>query len=85
MRAENRVFANANQFGLRVRDYVAIQAMTGLLAGGYPLDGVPARAYEIADAMIKESEVRDKACSPQMIAEASCDGDISKCKGACYK
>lgn len=29
--------------------------------------------------------LRNKKCSPQMIAEASCEGDIEECRGACYK
>jgi hypothetical protein len=57
--------------GLTARDYIAIQAMTGLLAGisaAYSLHGKPMPSYEsiaedsykMADAMIKRSEVKDE-------------------------
>ena len=55
--------------GLTVRDYIAIQAMIGLLAGiaaSYfssrpmpPYESIAKDCYEMADAMIKQSEVRD--------------------------
>ena len=75
--------------GLTARDYIAIQAMVGFSANTglntHSYEEIADMAYEQADAMIKRSEIHDKKCSPQMIAEASCDGDIEKCKGACYK
>lgn len=55
--------------GLNVRDYIAIQAMTGLLAGIAASHGpapMPSYAsiaidcYEMADAIIKRSEVKDE-------------------------
>lgn len=73
--------------GLQVRDYIAIQAMTGLLAGNWATSKeIAIIAYEMADAMIQQSEASsDKKCTPQMIAERDCEGDIMKCQGACYK
>ena len=32
-----------------------------------------------------ERHALEVRCSAQMVAEADCDGDIKKCKGACYK
>lgn len=59
--AENR--AGWLHFGLTARDYIAIQAMTGLLANtdivpSVPPKGIAEDCYKIADAMIKQSEVR---------------------------
>lgn len=64
-------FTTTVHTGLTVRDYTAIQAMTGLLAGisaSYSLRGQPMPSYEsiaedafaMADAMIKQSEVKDE-------------------------
>lgn len=55
--------------GLKARDYIAIQAMSGLLAGisashsSRPMPSYEAIAkdcYNMADAMIKQSEVKDE-------------------------
>lgn len=62
-------FVTTVHTGLEARDYIAIQAMTGLLAGisaAYSLQGkvmpsydaIAADAYAMADVMIKESEVK---------------------------
>lgn len=64
--AENR--AGYLHFGLEARDYIAIQAMTGLLAGISSERALPMPSYEsiakdcykMADAMIKQSEVHDE-------------------------
>jgi hypothetical protein len=62
--SENR--AGYLHFGLEARDYIAIQAMTGLLAGISASHGtVPMPSYEsiakdsykMADEMLKQSEV----------------------------
>lgn len=75
MKADKNVFpyrlSNCNGVGtvytgLKVRDYIAIQAMTGLLAGvvaTYGSKSMPSYeaiaedSYKMADAMIKQSEV----------------------------
>ena len=71
MKADKNVFpyklCNSNgdatiYTGLRVRDYIAIQAMAGLLANTRvvpmtPLADVAKDCYKIADAMLKQSEV----------------------------
>lgn len=53
--------------GLEARDYIAIQAMTGLLAGisashgSRPMpsyESIAKDCYNMADAMIKQSEVK---------------------------
>lgn len=78
------------------RDYIAVQAMTALLASAPATvpdrhrtpSKIAALAYSYADAMIQQSEMplsHDKKCTPQMIAECDCEGDIAKCQGACYK
>lgn len=55
--------------GLEARDYIAIQAMTGLLAGiaathsNRPMpsyESIAEDCYNMADAMIKQSEVKDE-------------------------
>lgn len=50
--------------GLTARDYIAIQAMTGLSANpelnDRGFDEIADMAYKQADAMIKQSEVRDE-------------------------
>lgn len=65
--AENR--AGYLHFGLEARDYIAIQAMTGLLSGIAsthdtrpmpPYASIAKDCYNMADAMIKQSEVRDE-------------------------
>ena len=60
--AENR--AGWLHFGLTTRDYIAIQAMTGLLANpNHALtseENIAKIAYKMADAMIKQSEVKDE-------------------------
>lgn len=62
--AENH--AGYLHFGITVRDYIAIQAMTGLLAGiavackDSPMphyESIAEDCYKMADAMIKQSEV----------------------------
>lgn len=58
--AENR--AGWLHLGITARDYIAIQAMQGLLANSYPscadmtVEQVAEMAYKTADAMIKQSE-----------------------------
>lgn len=60
--AENR--AGYLHFGLEVRDYIAIQAMTGLSANPgqneRSFEDIADMAYKQADAMIKRSEVKDE-------------------------
>ena len=60
--AENR--AGYLHFGLTVRDYTAIQAMTGLSANPgqneRSFEDIADMAYKQADAMIKRSEVKDE-------------------------
>lgn len=65
MKATHHVFPskiNSTVFqGLEVRDYIAIQAMVGILANSRILPGSSERevaemAYKQADAMIKRSE-----------------------------
>lgn len=50
--------------GLTARDYIAIQAMTGLCSNSrlymYGPEEIAGMAYRMADAMIKQSEVRDE-------------------------
>ena len=50
--------------GLNARDYIAIQAMTGLCSNSrlcmYGPEEIAGMAYRMADAMIKQSEVRDE-------------------------
>ena len=87
MKGQNFVFAAADaDTSITIRDYIAIQVVAGFAANpsmiDIPYEEMAEMAYKQADAMLKQSEVR---CSPQMIAEASCDGNIEKCKGACYK
>lgn len=62
----NAIEANES---MTIRDYIAIQAMSGLLAGisashgNRPMPSYEAIAkdcYKMADAMIKQSEVRDE-------------------------
>lgn len=72
MKATNSAFPTeltTTDDGVSVRDYIAIQAMTGLLAGisashsSRPMPSYEAIAedcYKMADAMIKQSEVRDE-------------------------
>ena len=47
---------------LKVRDYVAIQAMLGILANSScsecDVDEIARQSYQAADAMIKQSEVK---------------------------
>lgn len=54
----------STEFGLEVRDYIAIQAMTGLLANPECTSASEERivklSYRMADAMIKQSEVKDE-------------------------
>ena len=46
--------------GIPTRDYIAIQAMIGLLAGNWAArEDIADFAYKIADAMIKQSEVKE--------------------------
>ena len=60
--AENR--SGYLHFGLEVRDYIAIQAMTGLLAGISSFrdavmpsfESIAEDSYKMADAMLKQSE-----------------------------
>lgn len=71
MKGQNPVFKAANaDTSITIRDYIAIQAMTGLLAGisaAYssqgksmpPYELIAQDCYNMADAMIKQSEVRD--------------------------
>ena len=60
--AENH--AGYLQFGITARDYIAIQAMTGLLANpgmvDRSFDDAARVAYRMADAMIEQSEVKDE-------------------------
>jgi hypothetical protein len=73
MKADKNVFpyklTNSNGVGtiytgLTARDYIAIQAMTGLSANPEftqkRFDEIADMAYEQADAMIKRSEVKDE-------------------------
>lgn len=73
MKASNHVFPselnNVVFQGLEVRDYIAIQAMTGLLAGISashslapmpPHESIAKDCYKMADAMIKQSEVHNE-------------------------
>lgn len=57
--AENH--AGYLHFGLEARDYIAIQAMTGLLANpectSASNERVAELSYKIADVMLKQSEV----------------------------
>lgn len=47
-------------YGMSLRDYFAGQALTGLLAGDREsFSSLPARAYQIADAMLAE-RMREK-------------------------
>ena len=50
----------STEFGISVRDYIAIQAMTGLCANpdltDHSFDEIADFAYRQADAMIKRSE-----------------------------
>lgn len=50
--------------GLTARDYIATQAMTGLCSNSrlymYGPEEIAGMAYRMADAMIKQSEVRDE-------------------------
>ena len=52
--------------GLNARDYIAIQAMAGLLAGTAASRGpmsckkIAEDSYKMADAMIKQSEAKDE-------------------------
>lgn len=50
--------------GLEARDYIATQAMTGLCSNSrlymYGPEEIAGMAYRMADAMIKQSEVRDE-------------------------
>lgn len=64
--AENH--AGYLHFGLNARDYIAIQAMTGLLAGisashgSRPMpsyESIATDCYKMADAMIKRSETNE--------------------------
>ena len=58
--AENR--AGYLHFGITVRDYIAIQAMTGLSANPgqneRSFEDIANMAYRQADAMLKQSEVK---------------------------
>lgn len=62
--SENR--AGYLHFGLEARDYIAIQAMAGLLAGTAASRGpmsckkIAEDSYKMADAMIKQSEAKDE-------------------------
>lgn len=68
MKADKHVFpsrVNTTVFqGLTARDYIAIQAMTGLCSNSrlymYGPEEIAGMAYRMADAMIKQSEVRDE-------------------------
>ena len=50
--------------GIRTRDYIAIQAMTAIIASpnfhNHDTTAVAKDAYKVADAMIEQSEVRDE-------------------------
>lgn len=50
--------------GLIARDYIAIQAMVGLCSNSrlymYSPEEIAGMAYKMADAMLKQSEVRDE-------------------------
>ena len=50
--------------GLKVRDYIAIQAMIGFSANSsydnHTVDKIAEMAYAQADAMIKQSEAKDE-------------------------
>lgn len=52
--------ATVNAPGMSLRDYFAAVALTGLLAhaSGEDPDVAPARAYKLADAMLKAREVQ---------------------------
>lgn len=60
--AENR--SGYLHFGLEARDYIAIQAMTGLMANpgmvDRTFDDAARVAYRVADAMIKQSGVKNE-------------------------
>jgi len=68
MKATNHVFPSTVNDrvvqGLEARDYIAIQAMVGLSANSrlveMPYEDIADMAYEQADAMIKQSEVRNE-------------------------
>ena len=73
MKATNYAFPlksnNVVYQGLGARDYIAIQAMTGLLAGisashgPMPMpsyESIAKDCYQMADAMIKQSEVHNE-------------------------
>lgn len=60
----NDCFGNGTVYvGLRVRDYIAIQAMQGILANSAcnecDVDEIARQSYQAADAMIKQSEVKE--------------------------
>ena len=66
MKETDNVFSYANErgshHGLTARDYIAIQAMVGILANSHVLPGssekeVAEMAYKQADAMIERSEI----------------------------
>lgn len=71
MKATDSIFPieSTTTSGITARDYIAIQAMTGLLAGisashsFAPMpsyESIAKDCYNMADAMIKQSEVKDE-------------------------
>lgn len=63
MEAEDYYFANEYCQGISVRDKLSESAMTGLLTNvgtkeGYIADIIAKNAYEIADSMIKQSQIK---------------------------
>ena len=73
MKATDKVFPligeDIHEFGLDARDYIAVQAMTGMLANRKLTDCSFSKmaefAYRQADAMLKESEKCTKVCNTQ--------------------
>ena len=66
MKATDSIFPieSTTTSGITARDYIAIQAMAAIVASpnfhNYDTAAVARDAYNIADAMIKQSEVRDE-------------------------
>ena len=69
MEADKNVFpcehSNTVCSGLSARDYIAIQAMEGLLASAHirpdaSMDDIAKDSYMLADALIKQSEAKDE-------------------------
>jgi len=49
---------SADQFGMTLRDHFAGKAIQALIVRGWGLENASGKAYEIADAMIKEREAK---------------------------